>query len=78
MDLAWDPDRYDQISFRPVFTVTWCLWNWTEYSAVVTFSFLEAGDLYCFCSTAYCIYLDFTDIREELSRYNRHLRDGRT
>ena len=78
MDLAWDPDRYDQISICRVFSVTWCLWNHTEFSAVVTFAFLEVGDLYCFCSTAYCIYLGFADIREELERYNRHLRDGRT
>ena len=78
MDLAWDPDRYDQISICRVFSVTWCLWNHTEFSAVVTFAFLEVGDLYCFCSTAYCIYLDFPDIREELERYNRHLRNGRS
>ena len=77
MDLAWDPDRYDYISECRIFSVTWCLWDWTEFSAVVTFSYLEVGELYSFCCTTYCIYLDFTDIREELERYSQHLRNLR-
>ena len=78
MDLAWDPDRYDSLSDTRIFAVTWCLWNWTDLSYVIIFSYLDISDLHTFCCTSYCIYIDFTDILDELESYRRSLRDVRS
>ena len=75
MDLPWDPDRYDLLAETRIFAITWCLWDWTDYSAVITFSFLEINDLYNFCCTSYCIRLDFEDICDQLREYRRSLRN---
>ena len=76
MELEWDPERYDRLSDFRIFAVTWCLWDWTEFSSVRAFSFLEVVDIRSFCCTTYCIYLDFTDILEEIERSERSLRNG--
>ena len=80
--LQWDPERYDYISECPIFLATWCLWNWTEFSAVITFSYLDISDISNFCCSTYCIYLDFTAILNERHRYLLFLRalreDGRS
>ena len=70
-----DFDRYDRLGDYQIFSVTWCLWDWSQHSAVVAFSFLEISDLYNFCCTTYCICLDFTDICDELNQYRRTLRN---
>ena len=76
MDLEWCPERYDLISDYRIFAVTWCLWDWTPFSSVLVFSYLEVGDIRCFCCSAYCIYLDFGDICLELDKYHQSLKDG--
>ena len=75
MASQWDPDRYDLLSDFRIFAVSWCLWDYSEHSCVVLFSFLSSEDLYIFCCSTYCIYIDFRDIFEETNQYIRSLRN---
>ena len=73
MALQLDLDRYDHLADFEIFSVTWCLWDYCEFSCVYVFSFLSTGDLRAFCCATYCIRVDYQDIEEELERFRLHL-----
>ena len=62
-------DRYDRLVEFQIFSVTWCLWDYSEFSCICVFSYLSIRDISAFCGTTFCISADFFDIVEELDRY---------
>lgn len=70
-------DRYDNLTGFQIFNITWCLWDYSDFSCILVFSFLSISDLSAFCCTTYCISVELVDILEELDRYREHLEDER-
>ena len=70
-------DRYDNLTEFQIFNITWCLWDYGEFSYIRVFSFLSISDLSTFCCTTYCISLECVDILEELDRHREQLEDER-
>ena len=70
-------DRYDNLTEFQIFNITWCLWDYSEFSCIRVFSFLSISDLSVFCCTTYCISVELVDILEELDRYREHIEDER-
>ena len=74
MALQFDlDDRYDRLTEFEIFNITWCLWDYCDFSCVFVFSYLSIGELSGFCCTTYCISVEFADILEELRRYREYL-----
>ena len=66
-------DRYDRLTDFQFFNITWCLWDYSDFSCVVSSPFLTIYELSAVCCTTFCISIDFADILEELRRYRHHL-----
>ena len=78
MALRFDlDDRYDNLTEFQIFNITWCLWDYSEFSCICVFSFLSISDLRVFCCTTYCISVELGDILEELDRYREYNEDER-
>ena len=72
--LQWDPERYVYISECPIFLATWCLWNWTEFSVGIVFSYLDISDISNFAAQRIALNWTSRTFLNERHRYQQFLR----